>query len=79
LEKKTNNSVIKEKEKDEVTLQVRDKAYHIFGSTWLGELHLKVKDFADGHVHEKVAKEIERKKKSKILIQELFFSPSTDF
>jgi len=38
---------------DWITVEVREKGYHIIRSDWLGEIQIKVKDFADGAVHQK--------------------------
>lgn len=33
-------------------VQIRDKSIHVFGSDWLGEITLDLKDFIDGKVHQ---------------------------
>jgi len=37
---------------DWISVEVREKGFHLIGSDWLGEVQVKVKDYADGRVHQ---------------------------
>jgi len=38
---------------DWIAVEVREKGYHIVRSDWLGEVQVRIKDYADGKVHQK--------------------------
>jgi len=44
---------IHNQETDWILVEVRDKCFSLFGSDWIGEVRLEVKDYLDGEVHQK--------------------------
>jgi len=38
---------------DWLAVEVREKGYHLLGSDWIGEVKIRIKDYADGKVHQK--------------------------
>jgi len=43
---------VKNLEYDWILVEVREKGSHLFGSNWIGELELQIKQFSDGKIHE---------------------------
>jgi len=43
---------VKHLEYDYITVELREKGYHLITSDWIGELQFSVKDFKDGQVHQ---------------------------
>src|SRR5690554_4190339 len=46
-------SKIKKPKKDWISVEVREKGFHIISSDWIGEVHIRTRDYLDGKVHQK--------------------------
>eukprot|EP01119_Soliformovum_irregulare_P019540 TRINITY_DN620_c0_g1_i1.p1 TRINITY_DN620_c0_g1~~TRINITY_DN620_c0_g1_i1.p1 ORF type:complete len:366 (+),score=61.04 TRINITY_DN620_c0_g1_i1:69-1166(+) len=40
-------------DRDWIAVEVREKGWHVVSSDWIGEVQVRVRDFADGKVHQK--------------------------